>query len=970
MKFLKLQAILAAIMFLGMVSGVFAQDYNKQMQLPQNSELLRQLRNSSENTEQADFGSGIPSAENPVYQNTDNLLQQEKIIVGPNKRDETATSVVENYFNILTGDDLGLFGSDEFSQGQDDNLLFFNTIGRNYKLAPGDVLKINLRGFLEMDEVHKVSRNGTVTLPSLPPINVVGITTEDVERKVLELLTLGDASAAAYVSLDTGRLVAVQISGGVESPRTVAIPAYTPLSRVLAYVGGVSGTGSLRNINLISNDGFSQQIDFYDFLKNPLGGADPVISESSRIFVGDIGWTVAATGFVAGPGIYELPVGQNKIKIKNLMKLSATNMIPPGAVLEVLYFDQNGMASSRVVTLDDEISGGEALNVRFLNTRNTNIVAVTGAVVEPYEVSTKKSLSLTDLLKGGAVLAREAELGLAVIYGSGFEPYIIDINETFSSTVSLRKTVPAALGFEIPENSTIYILTRAEYKNFIDSGGKQLIEMSNDQLTIGDQQTGVGRRANTYKPVDPDQEAALANLLISKKVSIYLDGKLNIVLAPNTKAIGEPKLTSLATGFDVYPLYTGFNRYDEKTRAWSYLQLKAADLFDIDRNVIFRKNDQLNFYSTEFINQLGSEIVSNEDTLELGETVNLSDGGSKTSIEDAFSATDQGVNTLLKSARNIFGAVDRPGAYPIAGSATLSELLSVAGGTVDGADLTEINIINYKAENGRLLAGSSRGVNILDEDPTLILLEGQYTVMVPFFINDAASGTISISGEVLQPGDYIFARSETLQEVIEKAGGLSGTAYPLGVVLSREAVKEQQREANKLLASEVESSVLQLSQSDVAGAKNQVQAILGFAERLRDQEVTGRLTVNVLISDPSAPIFLEDGDKVYVPKRPSYVSVIGSVQKETMASYSSNKTFPDYIAAAGGLNSGADKKSIYVLLPNGESLKATKDVVVPPGAVVVVPPKTDKLSILGLTDIISRVMGNIATSVLAINNVN
>ena len=120
---------------------------------------------------------------------------------------------------------------------------------------------------------------------------------------------------------------------------------------------------------------------------------------------------------------------------------------------------------------------------------------------------------------------------------------------------------------------------------------------------------------------------------------------------------------------------------------------------------------------------------------------------------------------------------------------------------------------------------------------------------------------------------------------------ISETAYPLGVVLSREAVKQQQREANKLLASEVEASVLQLAQSDVAGAKNQVQAILGFAERLRDQEVTGRLTVNVLISDPSAPIFLEDGDLVYVPKRPSYVSVIGSVQKETMASYSSNKTF-------------------------------------------------------------------------------
>ena len=59
-----------------------------------------------------------------------------------------------------------------------------------------------------------------------------------------------------------------------------------------------------------------------------------------------------------------------------------------------------------------------------------------------------------------------------------------------------------------------------------------------------------------------------------------------------------------------------------------------------------------------------------------------------------------------------------------------------------------------------------------------------------------------------------------------------------------------------------------------------------------------------------------------------------------------------------------------MLLPNGESVRVTQDVVIPPGAVVVVPPKTDKLSILGLTDIISRVMGNIATSVLAINNVN
>ena len=46
------------------------------------------------------------------------------------------------------------------------------------------------------------------------------------------------------MSLDTARLITVQVSGAVKTPRTVAVPAYTPLSRVLAYAGGIKLTGS------------------------------------------------------------------------------------------------------------------------------------------------------------------------------------------------------------------------------------------------------------------------------------------------------------------------------------------------------------------------------------------------------------------------------------------------------------------------------------------------------------------------------------------------------------------------------------------------------------------------------------------------------------------------------------------------------------------------------------------------------
>jgi protein involved in polysaccharide export with SLBB domain len=155
----------------------------------------------------------------------------------------------------------------------------------------------------------------------------------------------------------------------------------------------------------------------------------------------------------------------------------------------------------------------------------------------------------------------------------------------------------------------------------------------------------------------------------------------------------------------------------------------------------------------------------------------------------------------------------------------------------------------------------------------------------------------------------------------------------------------------------------------VAGAAEQITAVLKYAAQLRSQDVKGRFSVNVALSDISEPVYLQGGDTLTIPKRPSHVSVIGSVQKNTVASYSAGKRLSAYLAAAGGSSRMADLKRAYILLPNGESISADEDSIIPPGAVIVVPPKTDRLSVLGLTDLVSRVLGNIATSVLAINNV-
>ena len=47
------------------------------------------------------------------------------------------------------------------------------------------------------------------------------------------------------------------------------------------------------------------------------------------------GSTVAATGFVARPGIYELPNENDVISVGELLELTETRIIPPGLVLRL-----------------------------------------------------------------------------------------------------------------------------------------------------------------------------------------------------------------------------------------------------------------------------------------------------------------------------------------------------------------------------------------------------------------------------------------------------------------------------------------------------------------------------------------------------------------------------------------------------------------------------------------------------------
>ena len=1124
-------------------------------------------------------------SENQEVVNTNNALQLD-LSTNANTQSRNTQSVLNKYFNVLTGKNLNSFGLSEFIQPQDDNLLFFNMVGKDYQLAPGDVIRITITGLSPVDDEFMILNDGSVTIRNSSPINVNGLGLDEASKLIQDKIIYDDASAEVFIRLSTARLVTVQISGNVNSPRTIAVPAYTPLSRVIAYSGGISDNGSLRNISISQIGETTQFIDFYDFLQNPSSVNDPLIKNGARIFVPNKGSTIGVLGFVNNPGIYELPNDISETTIKELLDLSGTSFLPPGSTLKVLYFDPEGKASTHMVSKDYIIKEGEALLVDFIETRDLDISKIYGAVLENYEIETNKPLSIKDVLKGGAVLAPNAHYQFALIDGK--EVIAINLNDalinddivlpTGSDLRIFSKKEYLSLVSENPNKSSNPLLSklvkaknlaeiyldgmRLAYvpinpnqnlfeliNNFYSPGPKTVFDIaliennlgveaidlnsliskkSHRKLNSGDRlfifeekfydtlllnvfsnevspvQTSTSSDINgdsieilmfqlnmknkeeeylealsysqrilqqanlinikldgelfTYLPhskgmsssytlkklrnrlpklvsefvvvqninvgktpeirnlnypfeINSDEEInfissknyrlAIKNyeskietnlsseLKASNAVEVYYDGKLVLLLPPGYRPSELNLFEQYTKKSELYKLYVGLNTINFQNGTWNLLTFGAEEFFSEANNLVLGASNVVNLFSNNFIrnefiddNSNINGVNFNINKIKSTEIKNLNI--TNPSIQTNDKVTDISLlegNTLNQyllsshieimrnSLRTISGSVQFPGSYPVAKKIRLSNFLSTAG-LIEHTAKSNIVITEATNKDDRLTRNEPKIIKFDDKNLNKEVLSGLYYLDIPMAINDSITGVIELSGEVINPGRYSFTRSETLQDIIKRAGGLSEVAFPLGAELHRISAKELEKATNNILADQLEASILNLAQSSLEGAGDQVQVVLGYATQLRNQPTVGRMALNILENNPSNPVFLEDGDKLTIPKRPSHVSVVGSVQRSTIASYVPNQGFDDYLQAAGGVTKVADTRKAYLLLPNGESRQLSKSTVIPVGSVIIVPPKLDRLSILGGTDIISKVLNNISNSILSIQNVD
>ena len=227
---------------------------------------------------------------------------------------------------------------------------------------------------------------------------------------------------------------------------------------------------------------------------------------------------------------------------------------------------------------------------------------------------------------------------------------------------------------------------------------------------------------------------------------------------------------------------------------------------------------------------------------------------------------------------------------------------------------------------------------------------------------------VRLEGEVQRPGIYQVASNETLSELILKAGGPTQNAYLFGAVFLREEVRKQQTDnLEKLLRrleSETASSLSQVTQSSGAAADiSVIQAKLATAtmaqkqsiERLKSLKAEGRISLSLpaslRISLNELPrLRLQNADKFYIPSRPDFVYVFGSVNTESALLFKPGLSVSNYLELAG-MSSGADKGGVILVRADGSAMTPQSfwrnevlSAEVLPGDTIVLPEKQDRES--------------------------
>ena len=599
-------------------------------------------------------------------------------------------------------------------------------------IRPGDVLQIEIPGEIDFEKTFQVKRDGTLKLPEVGNVSIVGKTLKQVNEDLAKLLGEEYRAINNFKVYLVERRVPIQVLGFVEIPGMIDLPQDGNIQMALQKAGGAVAGAQLDRVQL-NRQGKVTIFDYKKYLDTGDFSILPTIKPLDVIFVpasplignvqmdfdaatlsasgdgSEVGTAIKVFGEVLKPGVFSFKKGNTVVDM--LMRAGGVTRY---AGVEHIRVINNG--TPELFDLKTYLDTGDTSHMPKITPGSTLFIPIQ---------------------------EEEVKSGLRTIYvmGEVFKP---GAYEAPAGTKFFDILANAGGPTRFAESRKIRILrTTGKVDAFdLQAYTEGLTQVAIPTVSPGDaifvpEKTDMNEKS--WLKITPDRAIRVIGAV--KKPGRYEWGDEMSFLDILAHAGGPTQDADMS-----------------QVRVIKKGETKRMEPFDLD----------------SFITEGGSFSLLPQ--VGAGDTIIISERP-----RDVIDNKARWLRQSQESSIYVFGQVGQPGRYAFNNKLHILDILSAADGPNQYADIHNIKITHRNGFHSKV-SSLDLGLYFETGDETLLpRVKSGDTIYIPErnkpWIDNKKEKTVRIIGAVEKPGRYKFSSDMTILDILAESGGPTETAY-------------------------------------------------------------------------------------------------------------------------------------------------------------------------------------------------
>jgi protein involved in polysaccharide export with SLBB domain len=332
---------------------------------------------------------------------------------------------------------------------------------------------------------------------------------------------------------------------------------------------------------------------------------------------------------------------------------------------------------------------------------------------------------------------------------------------------------------------------------------------------------------------------------------------------------------------------------------------------------------------------------------------------SKSVLVDGDIINAKTVSDFVTNSISVEGSVFLPGIYDLSKVSNVGQLISASKGIMPDASSSSIL---YRTNMG--VENEIISINLKNDDDLNIELVDQDRLVVFSLKDFETENTINVIGQVNEPDNYIHKTGMRIRDAIQLSKGFSTNANLKNVKVIRNISEKNEKIVTQEFiidfSDELNFNNIKLYPDDIIAVSK-----LPFLQPIQSYEVKGKVSiessypisfkkysvidafrdnirlldnssiegiyverdsikipisgfrVSTEIFEPESDLELLDNDIIQIPVIDNTITIVGSVQQESIIPYKKSLSFKEAINSSGGILENGDLKRAYIEYQNG-----------------------------------------------------